>query len=124
VSAQQRALRRCLAVWRPVRRSFPSVMGRSIMAEIYLCHACSSCPEILRVQTPGQAGAAQLRACARWHTHARRTIQLRRCAAAVAEASQRRLLRRALRGALAAAARAPRWRAARLRHHLRGWQVR
>jgi hypothetical protein len=35
-----------------VHQAFPSMM-RSILTEIYLCHACS-CQEILRVETPGQ----------------------------------------------------------------------
>jgi hypothetical protein len=35
-----------------VCRAFPS-WKRSILAEIYLCHACS-CHEILRMATPGQ----------------------------------------------------------------------
>jgi hypothetical protein len=43
-----------------VGRAFPS-WNRSILTEIYLCHACSY-QEILRMQTPGQA--EQL-ACAR-----------------------------------------------------------
>jgi hypothetical protein len=36
-----------------VRQAFPSCV-RSILTEIYLCHPWS-CPEILRVETPGQA---------------------------------------------------------------------
>eukprot|EP01047_Picozoa_sp_COSAG01_P057470 COSAG01_NODE_6645_length_3566_cov_2.581194_3_plen_143_part_00 len=42
-----------------VRRAFPSMM-RSILTEIYPCHACS-CHEILRVETaqePGSGGTA------------------------------------------------------------------
>jgi hypothetical protein len=37
-----------------VSRPFSSWM-RSILAEIYLCHACSA-HEILRMETPGQGG--------------------------------------------------------------------
>jgi hypothetical protein len=36
----------------PVSRPFPS-WNRSILTEIYLCHACS-CQEILRAKTAGQ----------------------------------------------------------------------
>jgi hypothetical protein len=39
----------------PVSRAFP-YWKRSILAEIYLCHACS-CHEISRMKTPGQAAA-------------------------------------------------------------------
>jgi hypothetical protein len=39
-----------------VRRPFPS-WNRSILAEIYLCHACS-CQEIWRTETAGQVGRA------------------------------------------------------------------
>eukprot|EP01047_Picozoa_sp_COSAG01_P017855 COSAG01_NODE_955_length_12483_cov_19.703731_10_plen_243_part_00 len=40
-----------------VSQAFPSLI-RSILAEIYLCRACS-CHEILRVETPGQAAGAR-----------------------------------------------------------------
>jgi hypothetical protein len=39
-----------------VSRPFPS-WNRSILTEIYLCHACS-CQEILRTETAGQVAAA------------------------------------------------------------------
>jgi hypothetical protein len=39
-----------------VRRAFPS-WNRSILTEIYLCHACS-CHEILRMEMPGQVSMA------------------------------------------------------------------
>jgi hypothetical protein len=39
-----------------VSRPFPS-WNRSILTEIYLCHACS-CQEVLRTETAGQCGAA------------------------------------------------------------------
>jgi hypothetical protein len=39
----------------PVSRPFPS-WNRSILTEIYLCHACY-CQEILRTETAGQAAA-------------------------------------------------------------------
>jgi hypothetical protein len=40
-----------------VSRPFSS-WNRPILAEIYLCHACS-CHEILRVKTPRQGGEQQ-----------------------------------------------------------------
>jgi hypothetical protein len=43
-----------------VSRPFPS-LNRSILTDIYLCHACS-CQEILRTETAGQALALALAA--------------------------------------------------------------
>jgi hypothetical protein len=47
---------------RRVSRPFPS-RNRSILTEIYLCHACS-CQEISRTETAGQGGELQLLAAA------------------------------------------------------------
>jgi hypothetical protein len=40
-----------------VSRTLPS-WNRSMLTEIYLCHACSSCHEMLRTETPGQGECA------------------------------------------------------------------
>jgi hypothetical protein len=58
------AIAQLRAHWQPpppaaaVSRPFPS-SNRSMLAEIYLCHACS-CHEILRAGTAGQAAAPTL----------------------------------------------------------------
>jgi carboxylesterase type B len=46
-----------------VSRPFPS-WNRSILTEIYLCHACS-CQKILRTETAGQVQAVRLRRAVR-----------------------------------------------------------
>jgi hypothetical protein len=42
-----------LGTWAHVSRAFPS-WNRSILTEIYLCHACSYHEDRLRMETPGQ----------------------------------------------------------------------
>eukprot|EP01047_Picozoa_sp_COSAG01_P032831 COSAG01_NODE_2388_length_7779_cov_127.916384_13_plen_183_part_00 len=65
---------------RAVSRPFPS-WNRSILTEIFLCHACS-CQEILRTETAGQAAAerrvSHAVARVRWQSATAKALTLRR----------------------------------------------